>query len=118
MRRASRRKFLQTLGSAAVLPLAGGVLPALAQAPAPTAPPAAPPPPATTTTDPGIAADARALLQVVQRRWGDRLDAKQLEAVREDIEGNLGAAAALRALPLTNADEPDVIFRADPPRGA
>lgn len=54
----------------------------------------------------------------MKRRWGDRLDAKQLDAVREDLEGNLGAAAALRALALTNADEPDVIFSAEPPREA
>ena len=120
-----RRRFLQTMSGAAALPLVGGVLPALAQTPAPASPPTTPapvtPPAAGSTppaTDPGIAADARALLEVVKRRWGDRLDAKQLDAVREDLEGNLGAAAALRALALTNADEPDVIFSAEPPREA
>ena len=120
-----RRRFLQTLSGAAALPLVGGALPVLAQAPAPTTPPTTPPPAAppaagsaAPATDPGVAADARALLEVVKRRWGDRLEAKQLDAVREDIEGNLGASTALRALALTNADEPDVIFHAEPPREA
>jgi hypothetical protein len=111
-----RRRFLQTLGGAAVLPWAGGVLPVLAQAPAAPAPPApAATPPAAPAVDPGIAADARTLVDLVKRRWGDRLDAQQLDAVREDIEGNLGASAALRKLELTNADEPDVVFRAEAP---
>ena len=117
-----RRRFLQTMSGAAALPLVGGVLPVLAQTPAPASPPATPPPvtppAAAPATDPGVAADARTLLEVVKRRWGDRLDAKQLDAVREDIEGNLGASATLRALALTNADEPDVIFHAEPPREA
>jgi len=112
-----RRNFLQALGTAAALPFVGRALPSIAQtAPATPAPP--PAPAATPPADPGIAADARALLEVVQRRWGGHLDAKQLDAVREDIEGNLGAAKALRGLALTNADEPDVIFRAESPKEA
>ena len=58
------------------------------------------------------AADARSLLEIVQRRFGSRLDAEQLESIRDDLEGNMRAARALRALPLGNADEPDVVFRA------
>jgi hypothetical protein len=107
----SRRRFLQTLGAAtAAVPL-GLAWPALAQTP-PPAPPATPPPAPAPEGDPGLQADAQHLVQIVERRWGERLDAAQLEAVRDDVQGLLGAGAALRRLELRNADEPDVVFRA------
>jgi hypothetical protein len=52
------------------------------------------------------------LLEIVERRFGSRLDAAQLESVRGDLDDNMRAARTLRALQLTNADEPDVVFRA------
>lgn len=108
MRRMSdRRRFLMTLGA---LPLAGAVLPSLAQSPPPPTP--APPPPAPASTDPEVAADAQSLLEIVKRRYGARLDAAQLDSVREDLEGILGSGRTLRKLELQNADEPDIVFRA------
>jgi len=121
--RTSRRRFVQLLGAtAAVAPLAA-VLPAAAQKSPVTAPPSAPPPAqpapapapaAGSEVDPQVAADARALADMIQRRFGDRFDAAQLGSIREDLEGNLGAGRTLRAVALGNADEPDIVFRARP----
>ena len=116
--RTSRRRFVQLLGAtAAVAPLATA-LPAAAQtspAPVPTAPPPAQPAPgAASEVDPQVAADARALTDMIQRRFGDRFDAAQVGSIREDLEGNLGAGRTLRAVALRNADEPDIVFRARP----
>jgi hypothetical protein len=122
----SRRRFLQTLGAAtAAAPLAGLAWPALAQTPppAPASPPSTPsatPTPATPATPPtpeeiANKADAQSLLDIVQRRFGSRLDKAQLDSIRDDIEGNLGAGQGLRKLELRNSDEPDIIFRAVPP---
>ena len=46
------------------------------------------------------------LLALVRHRYGERLTAEQLEALRRAIEKLAEHAAALRAVPLTNADEP------------
>lgn len=118
--RTSRRRFVQILGaSAAVAPLAG-LLPAVAQPPPAATPPPATPPPAPAAdaeVDPEIAAEAQNLTDIIQRRFGARLDAAQLQAIREDVQGNLQAGRVLRKLELGNADEPNVIFRAKPVEG-
>jgi hypothetical protein len=57
------------------------------------------------------------MLALVRERYGTRLDADQLAGVRTAIEGIVQAAHALRAVRLTNADEPAQPFgayRADP----
>lgn len=64
-----------------------------------------------------VAAEVEAMLGLVRERYGDRLDAEQLAAVRTSIEAIVQAARALRAVRLTNADEPAQPFapyRADP----
>lgn len=111
----SRRQFLQVLGATTAIPLVAG-LPAWAQAPAPlavpTSPPAAPP------ADPEAAADradAESLLEILQRRYGSRWTAAQEDAVRDDVQGTLGAGRTLRKLVLRNSDEPAIIFVARGP---
>lgn len=118
-RSGSRRWFLGTIGAAsAALPLAR-MLPAAAEtAPPPGSPPASPPvaspaPPATgpeATSE--FAADSRTLAELVTRRFGSRMNAAELEAVRADLQDGLESGRVLRDLALTNADEPDVIFQA------
>ena len=64
-----------------------------------------------------VAAEVETMLALVRERYGDRLDAAQLAAVRTSIEAIVQAARALRAVRLTNADEPPQPFeayRADP----
>ena len=53
---------------------------------------------------------------LVRLRYGDRLSAEQLDALRRAVETIVEQVAALRAVPLTNADEPlqrFAPFRAD-----
>jgi hypothetical protein len=105
------------LGAAAAATPLAGVFPAAGQtaaAPRPATPPASTPTPAAAgdAEDPGIAADAESLTGMIRRRYGQHLDAEQLQSIRDDVEGNLGAGRVLRGLELGNADEPDVIFRA------
>jgi hypothetical protein len=53
---------------------------------------------------------------LVRLRYGDRLSAEQLDDLRRAVETIVEQVAALRAVPLTNADEPlqrFVPFRAD-----
>jgi hypothetical protein len=114
-----RRRFVQLLGWASVIAAAPGG-PALAQvagknrgksSPAPVTPAPAPP-------DTGHAAaaevsdEARALAEVVRRRYGEHLDAEDLTGIGRDLDGDLQAIKRLREVKLVNADEPDVTFRA------
>jgi hypothetical protein len=50
--------------------------------------------------------EADALFEIVRRRYGDRLTPDQLNELRKIVAGQLEAARALRAVTLTNADEP------------
>ena len=112
-RHPNRREFLWTLGAASALPLAG---PASVWAQPPSTPAPTPetpkPVPDADLEKAADAADARSLLDIVRRKFGSRLDAEQLDSIRDDLEGNMRMARTLRALPLGNADEPDVVFRA------
>ena len=57
------------------------------------------------------------MLALVRERYGSRLDAEQLAGVRTAIEAIVQASRALRAVRLTNADEPAQPFapyRAEP----
>lgn len=56
------------------------------------------------TTKPDPEADA--LFEIVRQRYGDRLAPEQLDDVRKIVEAQVEAARALRAMRLTNADEP------------
>ena len=64
-----------------------------------------------------VAAEVETMVALVRDRYGDRLDAEQLAAVRTSIEAIVQASRALRAVRLTNADEPAqpfTAYRADP----
>ena len=52
------------------------------------------------------------MLALVRERYGGRLAPEELEGVRTAIEGIVQAAHALRAVRLTNADEPGQPFAA------
>lgn len=63
-----------------------------------------------------VLAEVETLFALVRERYGGRLDAEQLAGVRTAIEGIVQAARALRAVRLTNGDEPGqpfVPYRAD-----
>ena len=57
------------------------------------------------------AAVARGLMDAVRALYGDRLSAEEEERVADELRRMVEAAEALRRVPLTNADEPDVLFR-------
>ena len=60
--------------------------------------------------------EADHLFELIRTRYGDRLTPPELEELRRGIETLVAQAAALRAVRLTNADEPVqrfVPFRAD-----
>jgi hypothetical protein len=59
-----------------------------------------------------VRAETEAMLALVRQRYGDRLAPDELEAVRTAVEGLVQAARALRAVRLTNADEPAQPFAA------
>ena len=59
-----------------------------------------------------IRQEVEAMLALVRERYGSRLDAEELAGVRTAIEGIVQAAHALRAVRLTNADEPGQPFAA------
>jgi hypothetical protein len=64
-----------------------------------------------------IRAEVETMLALVRERYGSRLAQEELEGVRTAIEGIVQAAHALRAVRLSNADEPGqpfAAYRADP----
>ena len=50
--------------------------------------------------------EADALFEIVRLRYGDRLTPAQLDELRKIVAAQVEAARALRAVALTNADEP------------
>ena len=61
--------------------------------------------------------EADALFEIVRLRYGDRLTPAQLDELRKIVAAQVESARALRAVPLTNADEPMQSFapyRAEP----
>jgi hypothetical protein len=59
-----------------------------------------------------IRAEVDTMLALVRERYGSRLSADELDGIRTAIEGIVQAAHALRAVRLTNADEPGQSFAA------
>jgi hypothetical protein len=55
---------------------------------------------------------AASVLETLVNRYPNRFDAAQTEQLRRAVRHLVEVAATLRAYPLTNADEPDPIFRA------
>ncbi|HEY0173723.1 MAG TPA: hypothetical protein VGB98_22105, partial [Pyrinomonadaceae bacterium] len=93
--RASRRRFTKTLAAAA-LAAPAAALAARAQTPPATKEPAAPPNPQPTLTpaqqqqgQPPPSPLAEAYGEVARLRFGERLTAEQMQAVRRDLEGNV-----------------------------
>jgi len=61
--------------------------------------------------------EVETMLALVRERYGSRLAPEEVEGVRTAIEGIVQAAHALRAVRLTNADEPGqpfAAYRAEP----
>jgi len=52
------------------------------------------------------------LFEIVRQRYGARLTGEQLDDLRKIVRGQVEAARALRAVRLTNADEPCQRFAA------
>jgi hypothetical protein len=50
--------------------------------------------------------EADALFEIVRLRYGERLTPAQLDELRKIVAAQVEAARALRAVKLTNADEP------------
>ena len=64
-----------------------------------------------------VRAEVETLLALVRERYGRRLDADEWAGVRTAIEGIVQASRALRAVRLSNADEPAqpfAAYRAEP----
>lgn len=62
--------------------------------------------------------EADTLFEIVRQRYGARLTPEQLDALRKIVGGQVEAARALRAVRLTNADEPFQrfsVYRAEDP---
>lgn len=113
--RSSRRRFLAVAGAAVAAVALGPTPGVFAQAAA--AKPKAPAPPdtarpATPETPPEVVEEAKALLQIIQRRYGRHLDAKQLEAVTRELEFRVASGKRLRDVKFGNHEEPDFTFRA------
>jgi hypothetical protein len=108
----SRRTFARTLAAAAAAPAALLPAAAIGQAPAPA------PTPTPVPTPEAPSSVAEALTEVVRIRWGKDLSGEQLGEIARAIDGRLRAGEAMRKVPLSNADEPDIVFAADTGRGA
>lgn len=93
-----RRRFLESLSAAPLLPAA------LLQARSPSPEPGSP------------AVLARHLAEVVRARHGEQLDPGDLDEVARLIGESLEGAEKLKAVPLTNADEPVTLFSARRPQ--
>ena len=108
---ASRREFTKraafATSAALVLPLATEAQTTPPTTREATAPPNPPPTPAPT---PNKLLDAYA--EVARERFGKGLSTEEFERVRNDLAGNLRTSARFSQAKLTNADEPDFIFKA------
>jgi hypothetical protein len=113
--RTSRRRFAKTLAAAVIAAPAltststGQTPPASKE---PKAPPNPQPTPAQAQAPPKPSPVAEAYTEVARARFGERLSAEQLEAVKRHLEGNVRSAERLRAYKLQNSDEPDFVFGA------
>ena len=111
-----RRQFLKLAAIAGATSAIAGIPAALAETAArPDTTKAAPPPPAAPATPevpPDVVADAKALLSIIERRYGKYLNSEQIAAVERDLQNRVRAGKALREAKLANSDEPDTVFRA------
>jgi hypothetical protein len=106
----SRRAFAKRLLLAVATPaIAANALAQTAPAPAPA--PSPTPTPIPTPEAPSSVAEA--LTEVARIRWGRNLSGEQLGEIAKTVDGRLKGAEAMKKVPLTNADEPDVVFFAE-----
>lgn len=117
-----RRRFVFWMSGAGLASLTGGVGALLGLAapgalakdkPAPPPPPAAPPPSMAPPTE--ISDEARTLHGILIARYGKDLDAAQSKGLLEAVENGVQSGRALRGKNLLNGQEPQAIFRAQPP---
>ena len=118
----ARRRFLKSIGIAGVSSALAPAALALARSAAPPGsyPPGVPPPrgkAATPAPAPAAGAkpeppseDARALGEIVRRRYGKQWSPEQAQSVVSDFDGDLKAAQRLHDQKLENGDEPDFTF--------
>jgi len=59
-----------------------------------------------------VSEDARVLASVIERRYGQHLNAQQLGAITQEIDWRLKSGKLLREVRLRNQDEPDFVFKA------
>ncbi len=102
----SRRRILQGLAGAPLLPALGQ-----------TAPSGTPPTPAPSPTPRAVDGAARLLAQVVELRHGAQLAPGDVDVIAAGVGDALEGHQKLRALRLGNADEPVTVFRARLPAG-
>ena len=112
-----RREALRTFGIAgAAGAIAGPALLAREvrgqSAPAPKKEESPPPAPAERGPE-EPSSEAKRLGEIAKERYGQHLSEEQLRELVEDLDGGLKGAARLRQLGLSNADEPDIVFRAE-----
>lgn len=111
-----RREFLKLLGIAGISSTLAAPVLALAQTPKPDVKEGATPkpqpvsPPADEPEE--VSPDARSMLDIVKRRYGEHLTDEQLDEILEELNFRIRAGATLRKLDLANGDEPDFIFSA------
>ena len=122
-----RRDFLKLVGLAGLSTTLGAPARAMAQAVKTMAPvadpakghgmvpsaPAAPTAAADTTSSAAPkepSEDAKALASVIQRRYGQHLDADQMKGVTEELDNRIQAGQAMRKTKLANGEEPDFTF--------
>ena len=55
--------------------------------------------------------ETRLLIDLIKKRYGERLTKEQLEAVEKQLSNNLETAKGLRSIELKNSDEPYNVFR-------
>lgn len=113
-----RRRFVQLVGwaGAAAAAHGGPALAAAAQKSKAANRAAVPPPSPSPSPSPApgseISDEARALAEVVKRRYGAHVSPQDLETITRDLDGDLKGIQRLRETKLANADEPDMTFKA------
>lgn len=106
-----RRRFLQLVGLAGLSATVARPVALLAQTPPPAGGVAPATPPTTPPAEQKISDDARALADILKRRFPDRFTGDQLESMAKDFDGDIGGGKRLRDVKLDNSDEPDFLFR-------
>ena len=115
-RRGLAKGLARSLALAAAAPAIAGAGIAFGQtATAPSPAPSPTPTPVPTPAAPTSVAEA--LTEGVRIRWGKHLSGEQLGEIAKTTDGRLRGAEAMKKVALTNADEPDTIFAAEPSGG-